>query len=56
MSARPCCLGCWNERHPDKPKTNVATIYLSEPEFCCFCGERAMNGLYVPVGVGSDKT
>jgi hypothetical protein len=46
---QPICLGCWNEQHPDRQPTTVATLVLSTPEFCCYCGEAATSGIYVRV-------
>lgn len=46
---QPICRECWNERNPDRQAVSVAIIHLSEPEFCCYCGERAVNGIYVRV-------
>jgi hypothetical protein len=43
------CVGCWNERYPDDPKTNIATLVLPQPETCCYCGEEATSGLYEAV-------
>jgi hypothetical protein len=46
---QPICRECWNERNPDRQVTNAATLYLSEREFCCHCGEPATSGIYVRV-------
>ena len=46
---QPICRACWNERNPDRQGTNAATLLLSVPELCCYCGEHATTGIYVRV-------
>lgn len=44
---QPICRTCWNERHPEKPVTNAATILVGDT--CCYCGDPATSGIYIRV-------
>jgi hypothetical protein len=38
------CVGCWEERHPDRP---AGRGEQGPDERCSYCGESTRSGIYV---------